>query len=153
MDGLIGGHITLDHMYGRMQEHDLARTNWVWSLWIVNCLVSSLAIQRWLAVQRLNVDQETWDTEICMGHSRRKRLHSTWNIRDNKSHWPAHVSPPFSRFSAAHPAMKQSVHFIQCVCSLHYIFFQPICPRFQSPVTVYRINRILTAHAASLSLG
>lgn len=27
MDDLIGGHITADHMYGRMQEHDQARTN------------------------------------------------------------------------------------------------------------------------------
>lgn len=44
MDNLIGGHITLDHMYGRMQEHDPARTNVVWPLWIVNCLVTSLAV-------------------------------------------------------------------------------------------------------------
>lgn len=36
MDGLIGGHITLDHMYERMQEHDPARTNVVWPLWIVS---------------------------------------------------------------------------------------------------------------------
>lgn len=32
MDDLIGGHITSDHMYERMQEHDPARTNVVSSL-------------------------------------------------------------------------------------------------------------------------
>lgn len=44
MDGLIGGHITLDHMYERMQEHDPARTNVVWPLWVVNCSVTSLDV-------------------------------------------------------------------------------------------------------------
>lgn len=34
MDDLIGGHITLNHMYGRMQEHDLSRTSvgWLWTV-------------------------------------------------------------------------------------------------------------------------
>ncbi len=44
MADLIIGHITLDHMYERMQEHDLARTNVVWSLWIVNCVAKSLDV-------------------------------------------------------------------------------------------------------------
>ncbi len=44
MGDLIGGHITLDHMYRRMQEHDPARTNVVWPLWIVNCLITSLDV-------------------------------------------------------------------------------------------------------------
>lgn len=44
MDDLIGGHITLDHMYERMQEHDPARTNVAWPLWIVTCLITSLDV-------------------------------------------------------------------------------------------------------------
>ena len=32
MDDLMGRHITLDHMYERMQEHDPGRTNVVCSL-------------------------------------------------------------------------------------------------------------------------
>lgn len=44
MDDLIGGHITLDHMYGRMQEHDPTRTNVVWPLWIVNSLITGLDV-------------------------------------------------------------------------------------------------------------
>lgn len=69
MDDLIGGHITLDHMYGRMQEHDPARTNVVWPLLIVNCLVTSLNVtltcyrdQRFIKVLH----------ETFMGHSRQK---------------------------------------------------------------------------------
>lgn len=41
MDYLIGGHITLGHMYKRMLEHDLTRTNVAKPLWIMTCLVTN----------------------------------------------------------------------------------------------------------------
>lgn len=41
MDDLSGRHIAGDHMHERVQEHDPARTDVVYCLWIVNCSVRS----------------------------------------------------------------------------------------------------------------
>lgn len=59
MGDLIGGHITLDHMYRRMQEHDPARANVVWPLLIVNCLITSLTLTCYRDQRFVKVHHET----------------------------------------------------------------------------------------------
>lgn len=65
MADLMGGHITLDHMYDGMQEHDPGRTNVVCYLWIANCSVTSLhvTLARWGEQRFIKVHHETLMSE------------------------------------------------------------------------------------------
>lgn len=69
MDDLTGGHITLSHMYGRMQEYDPSRISVVW-LWtvdcevFVNCMLTCCREQTFFNVHRVHRASKKW-----MGHS------------------------------------------------------------------------------------
>lgn len=92
MGDLIGGHTILNHMYGRMREHDPSRTKVVW-LWIVDCeLFGNCNADLLQRPSGLQCPSQDCASEKWMGYSGENVLFAMRGASETKSHWPILLS-------------------------------------------------------------
>lgn len=147
------GHFTLDHMYVGMQEHEPTRTNMAEAVWIEfgNNLNSTL-----IFLHKVSKGWSRSTMSLCFNGLYEKIV--LWGIR-NKNPAVTHWKIPVCAWAIYYVVLACLLNLhrvcnVRCLLSMRECSL-PSCvfwARLQSPVTPYRVNRILTAHTAYLSL-